>query len=108
QSQLAGTPNEREACRFLEAKLANDPQRRPQLIIANNPHPMNELLMPVVPWMYLEPQNQVKSSRPLTVWALLDSTASAELRHRLDEHSRVERVDVSAGFPWEFLIITFP
>jgi len=108
QSHLAGTPGEREAYQFLEDRLASDAQRRPQLIVANQPHPMNELLIPAVPWMYFETQEKLTSSRPMVVWALLDPSSAEKLRQRLDEHGKVERVNTPAGFPWEFLIVSFP
>jgi hypothetical protein len=107
-SALYNTTNELEAYRFLEERIANSAQRHPQLIIANNPNPMNELLIPVVPWKYLEIHKKLMSSRPMIVWALLDSSSASALRSRLDEHFTMERVNTPENFPWEFLIISRP
>jgi hypothetical protein len=108
QSRLAGTPNEREMFRYLEERMANDPQARPQLIIANKMEPMTELVAAVIPWSYLEAHGKLTSSRPMIVWALLDSASAQGLRHRLDENCTVKRMNTPAGFPGDCLVITFP
>jgi hypothetical protein len=107
ESRLAGTPNEYAAYKFLHERLIRDNQNRPELIIAAYPDPMNELKIPVVPWMSLRMHSQLMASRPIVVWALCNPWVAQELPQKLDQSATVERVTTPSGFPWEFLVISF-
>jgi hypothetical protein len=106
QCRLAAPRAQCAAYGFLEYQLANG-EVRPNLIISGGPEPMNELKIPTVWWNLLERFQDLHSSKPLVVWALLDQASSQVLRSHLDKSAIVRQVQMPKDSPWELLVLDF-
>ncbi len=101
-SQLAASHDEAVAYHFLHTLPL------PELILSETTLPMNELLVPTVPWFYLKNHALLTSSRPLKVWALLSKEATSQLEKLLPERARVTTQKVPDPFPYQLTQIEFP
>ena len=107
RSRLAAkSPTEEEAYRRLY-QIGVKELPAPELLIVNQTSAMNELCVGVIPWYRVEAVKKVHSSKPLTVWAMLDPASMAACLSKLDPSVHVIPQDTIDGCPWRLAVIVF-
>ena len=70
---------------------------------------MNELKIPAVCWCYLADFSELHSTKPMTVYSLLDVPDTEALLSHIDRgRVKVTRIAMPPDCPWKAHVLTFP